>query len=116
MFSSSWCSLCVCSAVRYNPTPRRTVISPKIPAAANSPGLITWQPGFGFLHWLMWPDSTPMPMISSTAAMAKQILRSSELHRANQSSFRAQERTKKLMLSSLPESDMTYEAGEVTMS
>lgn len=50
------------------------MIRPKIPAAANKPGRVTWQSGFGFLQLLMWPASAPMPMRRSTSATAKQIL------------------------------------------
>ena len=74
MPSATWCNDCVLRAVRYRAIPRKTVINPKIPAAANNPGRITWQSGLGFVHWLRWLDSTAMPIIRSTSAMVKQIL------------------------------------------
>lgn len=54
--------------------PKKTDIRPRIPAAANMPGLITWHPALGFLQSVRWPDSTPIPIIRSTSAIAKQSL------------------------------------------
>lgn len=51
MLSTCWCNFCVLEAVRYRAIPMRTASNPKTPAAANSPGLITWQLDLGFAHW-----------------------------------------------------------------